>query len=1303
MPGCFGGNRDLTFDLEDSPMLNLKRLWILISAMTLLLILVCTLPQSTAERRGEDSNPPGEGKWIINSKGNYIANETLWVEYPVDDPEDLTFFDESVKVNGSVVIRDGGSLTLFNTTINMTDHEGFTFTIEKGGELIMTNLSAVMNNNGSLIGSVEINGKLEVRNGYIGHALNIFANSSDAQLSLNDCMLSTNRSVYLRNQNLTMNETIIESNLDTPLIVSNSTLDWNGGSAYTLSNSTWAPILDIRDSSVNLSGVSVSTYSVNNTIVVLSNSTFNAYNRTSLGAGARGIPIQAHDSIITLTDLRRFSTHGDTLMECTDSEVHIFDINIGYMTPRVKLYIPGFNFDGCDVTFDNVSFFRIRGTVLTAVDSYLTIRDSVFWNSTSTALELTDSDLTIDSTAFYNIRGDAINLEDGTAQLTDLIFDEDDRNFTNGLPYPPIYSGYGYGIYGHPITIRDSHAVIINCSFSAHEMDAIHLLNTPFIIEDCEFRSAGDNGIAIVHGIWLDNSKGPILNNTFYTPYRGGGFDVYAQTLVPMDMDRFMGGNNFSDGRIIHQRFTLNVKVTDDKGDGIDHVEVNLTNNGGEGRKITETITGGWIRSPFNVPAFEIFKDDDGRDSGQGRGDEFSNYSYNDYQLILTKEYSGYNFSIIGNTWVTIDRSGDLIVIFDVSTPDLVVKGAGGYPMVLRMSPLEMSVIIMNHAEGEAEDVDIGIYYSDVDSEEWTRLGSVSTDVPGIFDGGDHHLVSITLPADMARGVYSMQVRIDPEDLIPERHEDNNNHTIPETFEVFTLPRARITHPLESEIISGTLLVGGYVADDYGNDLDIELRIDGTIVTVVDYSKQSDGVYWNFSWDTTGYDDALGRDSFPNGPHILSTRSRNSNPNGLDISDWSNSTVIVANAPELAFKNPQDGEFINITEGVPLYRVEVQVLDFRDLSNVKLRIDGGPYRYMSPFGSTYRYNLDISKFSDGPHSMECIGVWGYGNESDTLSFLLNSPSDETLPLIFADHEVTDDGLTVSGTAWDDYMITQVKVRLDNESWIIVDDSGGNTSEFEYFWPLELLTPDTHNVTIEASDGFDSWNIVLWFQVQFFYDLTLLDITLPSYVLEGDWINFTVEARNTGPYASPPVDLNLYIGHLMRTIHNISIPSNSDLPIQVSWRAKPGNHSISAGINPSQKNYERDPTNNLYLDGGILYVDALEIETPEDDSESNMRTYVAIIAIILGGAAGVAYFGTSRFRSEEQPAGRHGRRSSSSTKREFASEDYEDKDEDDYGESDSGDDEDYRDYDSDDDEEDYRDYDSEDDDEEDYCD
>ena len=97
---------------------------------------------------------------------------------------------------------------------------------------------------------------------------------------------------------------------------------------------------------------------------------------------------------------------------------------------------------------------------------------------------------------------------------------------------------------------------------------------------------------------------------------------------------------------------------------------------------------------------------------------------------------------------------------------------------------------------------------------------------------------------------------------------------------------------------------------------------------------------------------------------------------------------------------------------------------------------------------------------------------------------------------------------------------------------------------------------------------------------------------------------------------------------MRTVNGLSIPAESEIPIAVSWRAKPGNHTISAEINPDTKNYERDPYNNLYIEGDMLNVQALHSPDPGDGSESNLIAYVGVLALTLGIAAFVAHFHSS---------------------------------------------------------------------------
>lgn len=1210
--------------------------------LAIFVMLFHLLPGAIAERKGSDSSPPDEGDWVINSPGNYIGNETILITGEAPDP---TIVDTSVQVNGTVYIRDGGVLTLFNTPINMTDNTLERFIIEEGGKLVMTNNSIITNNNGGLIGSVEISGELHINGGQIANTWEVTVESADALLNLSEASFSTNSSFYLNNQTISLFRTSFFSPESTPLIVTDSIIEWQFGSLMLGSNSTTDPVLKVIDSTLILRGVT--TYSASNQSihVVLVDSTFQALNRTSLGGNAATQVIQATGSTLLLSNLSRLSTDGTQLMSCLDSDITFLDTDLGYYRWYSNSFIPEMVFDTCTITFTNVGFHRFSNNAIRATDSSIFISDSNFWNITGNAIDLEDSDLIAESTNFYCLQGNGIMLRDSTADLTNVTFDEDDRNHTNGYPYPPIYSGYGVGIMGSPIISYDSDVSIRNSVFSAHEYDALIMIRSSLDLRDSIFRSPGSNTTDLVNGMTLEDSTAVIEENRFYTPYRGGGFVLNAVNTVPLDVDTFLGSNNFSDGRIYRQVFELSIRVVDSQGSGIPNVEVNLTNDLGEERIITDTITGGWTRYPFQIPAFGILLK--GEKGGQGSGGnsrngDFTNESYNEYHLIATKDYPTYNFSISTSQWLTVDRSMSHEVMIEVSTPDLIVKGGGVYPVVLQDEELKITAILMNRAEGPASNVTVNFLASPVGSDVWTDIGSDVLDVPGIFDGGNHAVLNASIMMDLDIGEYLVRMVIDPADTVHERDETNNEYSLSDPFEVYSRPWITVLTPGEDEIISGTVIISGHAEDQYENRISVELRINGFLISVPEVSRQPDGVYWSAIWDTAAYDSSLGMDSYPNGPHAISVRCMNTNPYGLATSEWFNITVTVANAPVISIDRPWEGEFINITSGIPIYQIMVDVLDYRDLHTVSGQIDGGQPFLMTRIGADFRSTIDVSHYADGSHTLEVFGYWGYGNVSTSVTFLLNSPAEESFPQIFLDHEITDEGLRVHGSTWDDTDIEWVRISLDGGPWLTLSSNPGNATSFEYFWERVYLVPDSHNVSVRVFDGFDVSEREIWVIVDLFYDLSITDIKQPRGILEKDWVNFTVMVENTGPYASPSGELNLYIGNIMRTVQGLSIPANSEVPIMISWRAKPGNHTISADVNYAQHNTERNPNNNVFVSEELLFVTPLPTTGSDDDeSDSNTFWYAAAVALALGILAILAFVSPSRTRGDQSrlPGGR----------------------------------------------------------------
>jgi len=1201
---------------------------------------------SSAERRGEDSDPPEHGDWIIDSPGNYIGNETEWVEIIENTPPaepTVIEHNDNIEIDGNILIKDGGELTLYNTTINMTDDVGYSIFIEEGGTLIMQlgvneSQTKIHNGLGGRIGTFEIEGTLIMNQSTIEDPVSMYVNSSSPTLDLTGSNFYLFETCYLLDQNPQFTGVTIQSASSSALVMFNTTIEWNGGGAISMSNTTDQDVLSMTVSTINSQHLFVSSSSDFNACLYMEQSTFNSTNGSSFSTGQTAVPIRSTNSYIHLWDNIRIRSKGDLLMDCDDSVVIINDANFGYHYWFVNSFVPGLHFEDSQVTFEDVNFFRIRDTAFLCEDTDLMINNCNFWNITGNAIDLDGGTLTVNNSGFWNINGDALFLDDVTANIMNSAFDEDDRNFTYGVPWPPIYSGIGYGILGHPIIVQDSDIGIVNCSFASFEMNAVHAVDCTIDIRESAFRSPGIVETDKIHGIYLENSTGDIMYNKFNTPYRGQGFDVFSMNLVPMDITEFIENNNFSDGRNFRQEFTLNVRVVNGDGDGVSDAEVNMTNNVGEGEKASSSIVGGWIRTPFLVPSFEIFRHVEHNNQTNETTVTFENKTYNDYYLVIVKEYSTYNFSVTTDLFMNLTSSMNIEVLLNVTVPDLMVKSAGIFPQTLQGEEIEIIIVVRNLGEKAVQNVNISYYYALNDTQDWIWFGSDVKTIPGLFNGGNHTQFTTFIPVYAPLGDYNFLINIDPEDSIPERDETNNNFTTPQGFQVFTRPRIFIDHPQTNDKINGTYVISGYAEDDYNGNIQVEMMIDDTAISVADVTQAGETVLWNYNWDTTIYEPTQGRDKYPNGEHTLSVRCTNDNPPGYDMSDWFNITVTITNAPILSFLHPTDMEFINVTGSLPLYPVEVKVHTFHDLSSVKFRVDDGPLQAMNLAGSTFKSMFDTSKYSDGYHTVTYEAIYGYGNVSETVTVLINSPNEDTLPSVDTTYLLEDEGLTVQGIATDDYSIEWVKIRLDDGQWLSMNESEGNISRFDHFWERGKLTPDSHSYTVRAFDGFDSVDLTYWFQVGILYDLTITDIQIPTGVELDDWVNFTVVVKNTGAYASPPIDLILYIGDIMRPVNGLSIPANSNMNVRISWHAKAGNHTISAEINPTQKNDETDPTNNVYAQGDYLYVEDKKTGGTSDDTDlTSMLMGAAVIAIILGIVAAAAFIsGGKKKKNLEQP-------------------------------------------------------------------
>jgi len=1196
--------------------------------MLLFAITIIVLSQGAlAERKGEDSDPPEHGDWIIDSLGNYIGNETDWVEVIENEPPaEPTFIEhnEHIEIDGNIIIKSGGELTLYNTTLNFTDSRGYYFLIEEGGSLIMEkgddmNASTkIHNGNGGRIGYFLIEGSLFMNSSSLERLQVLYVNSSAPTIELQEAYITTRDHAQFIDQTLTFNSVGFNSETGTAVIIDNCTIEWNRGNVASQLNDTEDDVFSARDSTINTTRFSVTSSSDFNAALFLDNSTFRGIDKPRMQVNGEGLPVSATaGSFLHLTDGFRFVSKGNSLLYAEDSTVILESGEIGYKIWFSKTYTPGFRVENCDLTLNDVLFMRLDPNVLYAENSDVTVTNCNIWNVTADAFVLEHGTLHMENTNLYNITGSALNLFDVRGSIINVTLDEDDRNWTVGLPFPPIYSGWGFGVEGYGIYARQSDLDIIGCNFAALESDAIHVQDSNVDITGCNFRPAGWLATNDVHGIFMENSTGQIIENEFNTPYRGKGFDLFSLNMVPMDMDEFMMNNNFSDGRTVRVEFTLYVQVINELGGGVYGADVNLTNNVGENKKLTSTVIGGWIRSPFTVPAYEIFRYTTLNNETNETEESFTNKTYNDYHLVVSKEYRAYNFTVTTEVDVNITASVSLQVTLNVSSPELSVKSAGIFPIVLQGEPIEITVVLMNLGEGWANNVNISYSYALNGTQDWVWFGSDIRQVPGLLEGGNSSQYTTFIPMTAPLGDYSFKITVDANDLILERNEDNNEFIITEAFSVIARPRVVIEFPTMDEQVIGTYTISGYAEDDYDNDLTIELNIDGMPFTVTDMTNTGELVLWSFTWDTTQYDLTQGKDKYPNGEHIIAIRSSNNNPTGYDRSNWVNVTITVVNPPALEWLHPLQGELINVTGIVPVYTVEVAVLARHDLQTLRLQVDDGEPMIMSNLGTYYKTTIDTSKYGDGEHTLTYNATYGYGSITDTITVDMNSPSVETLPVIDFDYVLTEKGLTATGTVIDDHRIEWVKIRLDEGQWFFMNASQGNTSDIYHFWSRSQLTPDSHKITVQAYDGFDSQDETKWVVVNLFYDLTIVDLTAPIKVIEGEWVNFTLLVRNSGPYASPTVVLDLSIGAISRTIHDIVLGPNSQQIIEISWKASAGNHTIGAVINPSQKNDETNPNNNEIISDNLV-VEKRFVESESDDTDMGTILIAALVIMLVLG-------------------------------------------------------------------------------------
>ena len=1192
---------------------------------------------ASAERRGEDSSPPVAGNWIIDSPGNYIGNETYMGN---------RFEDRSVEVNGNITITNGGELKLFNTSINMKDFDFNHVIIEGGGKLVMLNNSVLSNNidadieaheNYSYIGFIEMDGSLIMRNySSISRTIDIYSNSSAASMSLQDSNIGYLGSFFIKDHNITFANVTVSGYNKTALFLVNTSLTWLGGRIDSAPESEDDPVIFMEDSSLYADRLMIRSGSNHGRCMSIKGSTFIATNHSQIGSNRQPMAFYAMDSHVVLSEMKMLSSSADTLLECYDSSLEIHDTSVGFYDYSKHIFDGTIRVRDCTVLFRNSDFYRFEGNAITGDRIDLTIENCNFWNVTGDVFDLEDSTLYVDEIGIYNNDGDAFHLESVNGSINNLTIDEEDPFWIDGFPFPPVLAGYGQGTLGHAVFALDSHLSIIDCMFAATQKDVIHLRDSTVEIRDCMFRNPGIENTSMVHGIYMVNSFGSMEGNRFHKPYLAGGYDLYALDCVPLNLTDFIEQNTFSDERIFQQVFTLYVRVMNETGSPVNDVDLELTNGMKDDLRHSNTGIDGWARISFPVPAYEIYRHAGVDNETNESYEYFTNVSYNNFHIFANKEYRSYNYSVTCEEEFEITGPMNHIVYLNVSTPELNILSGGAFPMVLEGGELEMTGVIRNFGERTLPQVNLSYYYSSVARGEWIWFGSDTLIVPGIYQGGNSTEFLTAKKINAPGGSYHLKFMIDPNDELLERNEANNEFILMDAFEIFTRPMAFIDDPLAGTVVNGSIIIAGHGEDDYGNGFhSVEFRIDGVTVTIPDGWDQTTGS-WTYPWDTKEYDPGVGGDRYPNGPHIISVRVRNSNPSEFDTSEWTNITVTVVNVPTLEFINPQEGEVISIEGDIPLYESRVRVLEAHDLSIVRMQIDNGSFGTMTQVnGDTYRYLFDTSKFEDGYHTITYEGKYGFGTVTESVTIFLNSPDETTKPGIDVWYVLNNDGLTIGGNATDDHSIDWVQIQLDNGSWISVGNSNGQFVPFQHFWNRGDLVPDSHSITVRASDGYDVSETIFWVQIGLIYDLDIVDLQVPQNCTEDQWVNFSVKVINIGPYASPEVDLILHIGEIMRTVNGISIPADSEMTIPISWRCRSGNHTVTAIINPTQSYNELDPNNNDF-DAGIISVQETWVaDEKEDDDFSGIIIMTGVFIIVLGAVAFLGHMFLVRKQSKDK--------------------------------------------------------------------
>ncbi|MFH1421095.1 MAG: Ig-like domain-containing protein, partial [Planctomycetota bacterium] len=334
-----------------------------------------------------------------------------------------------------------------------------------------------------------------------------------------------------------------------------------------------------------------------------------------------------------------------------------------------------------------------------------------------------------------------------------------------------------------------------------------------------------------------------------------------------------------------------------------------------------------------------------------------------------------------------------------------------------------------------------------------TDIGGSVTLVELKIDDGDWTTVEGT---DIFSYDWNSSAVADGEHTISIRATDSANNVGEEVSITITIdntnPTVVITTPENNERVGSTITISGTASDaNDGTIASIELKIGTGEWTTITGTHT-----YSYEWDSS---------TIAYGLRTIYVRTTDNIGN---ISTEESISIIVDNTgPIVSITFPSDNSYIGGT-----IAITGTASDPNDgvVSSVEIQIDSDSWIPLTGT-SNWRYSLNTTMLSDGPHTISIHGIDMLNNTGAPVTITLNVDNAHA-PAIIINSPANDTRIggtvTISGTASavSPAVLSTVEVSIDGGGW----NTATGTNTWTYFWDTRGLTSREHTVAVRATDG-----------------------------------------------------------------------------------------------------------------------------------------------------------------------------------------------------------------------------------------